>query len=186
MPQRPRCDRPGDDPLRQLQAASARLLERLDNAQRYFRVQRDQIAALEAEIDALKATMTRMQAEIETLKTANAQLQRDLEHGHDLRSAAYAESHTFRQERNALRETVEALRLENLRLVFEANLHSLNSMDTKRTPAPGDGGQAPETLFLKLLALCHPDKWDQGQLATTLAHELTVELNRLRQGVKDT
>jgi hypothetical protein len=185
MPQRPRFDSPGDDPLRQVQAASARLLERLDHAQRYFRAQRDQIAALEAETDALQATIARLQEEIETLKAANAQLQADLEHGHDLRSVAYTESHALWQERNALRDTVETLRLANLRLEFEVNLHRLTSMDTKPAPHPVDGGQVPETLLRKLLALCHPDKWAQGQPATALAHELTVAINRLRQGGRD-
>jgi TubC N-terminal docking domain len=33
----------------------------------------------------------------------------------------------------------------------------------------------------QLLALCHPDKWSQGQPATELAHELTMHLNALRQ-----
>ena len=32
-----------------------------------------------------------------------------------------------------------------------------------------------------LLTLCHPDKWLQDQPATTLAHELTIAINRLRE-----
>jgi hypothetical protein len=32
----------------------------------------------------------------------------------------------------------------------------------------------------QLIALCHPDKWSQGQPATELAHEITVALNALR------
>ena len=97
-----------------------------------------------------------------------------------LHRAAYAQSHTLWQERNALREAVETLRLANLRLAFEVNLHRLHSRDKTPAPQPGDGVQVPETLLRKLLTLCHPDKWDQGQPATALAHELTVEINRLR------
>ena len=33
---------------------------------------------------------------------------------------------------------------------------------------------------LQLLKLCHPDRW-QNQPATTLAHELTVTINKLRE-----
>jgi len=40
----------------------------------------------------------------------------------------------------------------------------------------------PDLLFKRLLALVHPDKWAQGQPATTLAHELTVLINHVRQG----
>lgn len=176
----------GNDPGRQLHAESAQLLERLDHAKRYFRAQQEQIGALEAALGTLKATMARMQEEITTLKTANVQLQADLEQSRALHSATYAQSHSIWQERNALRETVETLRLANLRLELEVNLHRLNRMDKKPAPQPGDGGQVPETVLRKLLTLCHPDKWDQGQPATTLAHELTVEINRLRQGGRDT
>ena len=34
----------------------------------------------------------------------------------------------------------------------------------------------------KLLPCAHPDKWSQGQPAAALAHELTVAINRLREG----
>jgi hypothetical protein len=129
--------------------------------------------------------MARMQEELTTLTTANAQLQADLEQSRALHSTAYAQSHTLWQERNALREAVKTLRLANLRLELEVNLHRLHSMDNKPTPQPVDGGQVPETLWRKLLTLCHPDKWDQGQPATVLAHELTVELNRLRHSGRD-
>ena len=39
------------------------------------------------------------------------------------------------------------------------------------TPAP-----TLEPTLKKLVTLCHPDKWSAGQLATALAHELTVVL----------
>jgi hypothetical protein len=168
----------GDDPARQPHADSARLLARLDHAKRYFRAQQDQIVALQA-------TMTRMQEEIATLTSANAQLQADLEQSREFHRTADAQSHSLWQERNALREAVKTLQLANLRLAFEINLHRLHSMDNKPAAPPMDGGQVPETLLRKLLTLCHPDKWGQGQPATALAHELTVEINRLRQSGRD-
>jgi hypothetical protein len=183
--QLPLFESPGDDPARQPHAESARLLARLDNAKRYFRAQQDQIVALQAELETLKAALAHMQGEMETLKSANAQLEADLEQSRALHSAAYAQSHSLWQERNALRAAVETLRLANLRLEFEINLHRLHTMDTSPTPPPGEAGQGPDTLWRKLLTLCHPGKWDQGQPATALAHELTVEINRLRQSGRD-
>jgi predicted RNase H-like nuclease (RuvC/YqgF family) len=49
----------------------------------------------------------------------------------------------------------------------------------------GQGSQLHRTApskadLTKLLVLCHPDKWSQGQPATALAHEITVRLNQLR------
>jgi hypothetical protein len=38
----------------------------------------------------------------------------------------------------------------------------------------------PDALLKKLLTLAHPDKWSAGQLATALAHEITVVLNDVR------
>jgi hypothetical protein len=40
----------------------------------------------------------------------------------------------------------------------------------------------PEDAAIKqLIALAHPDRWQQGQSAATLAHEMMVALNRLRE-----
>ncbi len=40
-----------------------------------------------------------------------------------------------------------------------------------------------DEILTSLLAVAHPDKWSQGQLATELAHELAVRLNALRAHV---
>jgi hypothetical protein len=48
-------------------------------------------------------------------------------------------------------------------------------------------GRAPSetglqvSMVRRLLGICHPDKWSQGQSATALAHELTVYLNAQRE-----
>ena len=38
-----------------------------------------------------------------------------------------------------------------------------------------------EQVFLTLLTLAHPDRWNQGQPATELAHELAVAINAQRE-----
>jgi len=43
-----------------------------------------------------------------------------------------------------------------------------------------DGTTPDQRLLKKLSSLCHPDKWSAGQSATELAHEMMVEINRLR------
>ena len=50
-----------------------------------------------------------------------------------------------------------------------------------RQPAGTDEPGLDARTLRRLLALCHPDRWCQGQPATALAHELTVSLNALRQ-----
>jgi hypothetical protein len=37
----------------------------------------------------------------------------------------------------------------------------------------------------QLLAVAHPDKWNQGQPAAMVAHEVTVAINALRQQVQE-
>ena len=50
-----------------------------------------------------------------------------------------------------------------------------------RQPAGTDELGLNARTLRRLLALCHPDRWCQGQPATELAHELTVYLNARRQ-----
>ena len=50
-------------------------------------------------------------------------------------------------------------------------------------PAPEPRGPTRAALT-RLLALAHPDKWSQGQLASELAHEVSVHNNAIRQEVQ--
>jgi hypothetical protein len=52
--------------------------------------------------------------------------------------------------------------------------------DTARDQMPMEDNPALWALCTKLLSLAHPDKWSQGQLATELAHELTLVLTEVR------
>jgi hypothetical protein len=42
-----------------------------------------------------------------------------------------------------------------------------------------------EGALRRLLTLAHPDKWSAGQDAATLAHELTVSVNALREQLRE-
>lgn len=72
---------------------------------------------------------------------------------------------------------------ENKRLKHEvAQLRQTLLAETRgsvHTRARGLGKEA----LTKLLTLCHPDRWSQGQPATALAHEMCVAINAMREGV---
>jgi hypothetical protein len=85
------------------------------------------------------------------------------------------ERYALLRERDAARAEVQSLQLQlqTTRLLLDLQSH--------RESAPPAVVPTWLTQALrKLLALTHPDKWSAGQNATTLAHELTVELNALR------
>jgi hypothetical protein len=79
----------------------------------------------------------------------------------------------------------EALKLEHhaLTQAFKAKEREVAFwQDLARTGSRPATRPAPtlEPTLKHLVALCHPDKWSAGQLATALAHELMIVLNDVR------
>jgi hypothetical protein len=117
------------------------------------------------------------------LQTENAWLKAQLEN-------AKTEFRKLREElQQCLQATQDALRLRraleatNRECALWKSQAELSKMVADLVP---HGAQpqltAPRKANLtKLLVLCHPDKWSQGQPATELAHELTVQLNAWRE-----
>jgi hypothetical protein len=60
------------------------------------------------------------------------------------------------------------------------SLYEMASHGVSPSAAPTDDA-ALDRLLRQLLVAFHPDRWCQGQLATELAHEITVVLNRVRE-----
>jgi hypothetical protein len=77
------------------------------------------------------------------------------------------EQHPLCQENRRLKLEVEGLR-KTLRDYFQRFLN-------------GQHGEVTKETLTRLLILAHPDKWSQGQPATELAHEITVQLNAWRE-----
>jgi hypothetical protein len=64
-----------------------------------------------------------------------------------------------------------------------AHWQTMYALGGRSRGAGARGGVSREELT-HLLTLAHPDKWSQGQLATELAHELSVAVNQLRAEVQ--
>jgi ssDNA-binding Zn-finger/Zn-ribbon topoisomerase 1 len=73
----------------------------------------------------------------------------------------------------------EAL-LEALRRTHRQLAEARQELEQWQSTATTIPSLAPHDLR-KLLVVAHPDRWCQGQLATELAHELTVSINALRE-----
>ena len=87
-----------------------------------------------------------------------------------------------RQERDQCRQERDQARRERARAQLEArHWQSLYEIALLLRPqATQPAAQSLDETLKKLLRMAHPDKWSQGQLATALAHEITVVLNDVR------
>jgi hypothetical protein len=109
------------------------------------------------------------------LFSAEAEAERTLREAFDLLSHDYryveARYEALKQAHHALTQTLAAKERD---VVFW--------QDLARTARRGPTRAAPplESTLKQLVALCHPDKWSQQQLATELTHELVVALNDAR------
>jgi hypothetical protein len=124
---------------------------------------------------ALGAHIAKLQADLERLRTHERQ-----------REKAYA---SVRAERDrlfhlALDDPLHPLRVEHARLARDNTKLTQMLQDRFWTLYRESNGGAPLTdrQLKDVIALAHPDKWSAGQDATTLAHEVTVALNKLREG----
>ena len=115
---------------------------------------------------------------------------------HDYRSVearldkAREEYRALRRERDAAIKDWRACLIETDRLTRERDAAQIETRHWKamydlalmmRPTVPAPASPTLEPTLKKLLTIAHPDKWSQGQDATTLAHEITVVLNQLRQ-----
>jgi hypothetical protein len=96
-----------------------------------------------------RAEVTRLQKELRQLKAQHTRLQKDFRR--------------VQEERDSARHWEETL--DVLDHALDGLSAGLDASDWSRTRK-------------RLLALCHPDKWSQGQPASLLAHEMAVLLNR--------
>ena len=82
---------------------------------------------------------------------------------------------TLREERDQLRQERDQARLDarHWKAMYDIAL-------MLRPEARAPAAQTLEATLKTLLRMAHPDKWSAGQLATALAHEITVVLNDVR------
>lgn len=90
------------------------------------------------------------------------------------RALAEARAKLKAQELELTQERVNALRMQRELRLLQAQVKS------------GLGGNqgGGSALLRELRKVAHPDKWSQGQLASDLAHELSVVLNSKKFGGK--
>ena len=109
------------------------------------------------------------------LFSAEQEATRALQEAYDLlcHDYRYVDAHyeALKLEHHALKQ---ALKVKAQEVVFWRDL----ARTMGRVPGTTDHTLAP--ILKQLVALCHPDKWSAGQLATALAHELMVLLNDVR------
>jgi hypothetical protein len=124
------------------------------------------------------------------LKAENAQLQEQLALGSLEYRTLCEERDTLRQERETLTEACTRLAAERdcaeryaalWRQQYERSYAAFLRGAARAAPAP-----ALEPILKQLLRLAHPDRWGRGQLASELAHELALTINRLREEVEGT
>jgi len=124
----------------------------------------------------LREELTRTQQALATTREELADVRAEAEQwAHHL--------HRLDRERHALLRERDRARMEVSTL--QCQLHATRLLlDLAGARARGTPAAVPAWLVQEvraLLALAHPDKWSAGQEAVTLAHELTVRLNGLRQ-----
>jgi hypothetical protein len=121
--------------------------------------------------------------EVRTLEAENAWLRARLDSAktefRKLREELHQQARTATQEQQRLKRELRGTTLEVTRWKCQAEIYKLmagpgghDTQPTLTAPSKAD--------LTRLLVLCHPDKWAQGQPATALAHEVTVQLNALR------
>jgi len=88
--------------------------------------------------------------------------------------------HAKRMAMKKQREAIEALYARKTFLRHIAGGAHLGAWQSTFVEAPGDLTH----VLTSLLTLCHPDRWSRGQLATELAHEISLTINRLREELR--
>jgi hypothetical protein len=95
---------------------------------------------------------------------------------HEWQRIAHILKRQYEEALAALRQVQSALTLAQVQITgLRFQLMSTEHETPAALPA-----WLPQALR-QLLACAHPDKWSAGQDAATLAHELTVQVNALRQ-----
>jgi hypothetical protein len=125
------------------------------------------------DLQSLADTHTKLQAQVDRLKKDNRSWERSYKRLKEERDQLYQtrlsdDNHPLYEECKRLRLEVNALR------------DSLRDQVWRELGMSSRGSVSREALT-RLLRLCHPDRWSQGQPATELAHEITVQLNQLRE-----
>jgi hypothetical protein len=120
---------------------------------------RQQLAQLQRDQVALEERYARLQANATRVSDEN----------HDLRRRHGPLAAELKRVQAELARVQRELDVAHVMLAYKEEL--------QRHLSPAKGAADPSMLRRDLLKLCHPDKWSQGQLATELAHEITVLLN---------
>lgn len=118
--------------------------------------------------------------QLEQLDAENAGLRERVVHAKTAYRKLRDERDTLQKQVTQLARQVTHLQQDNRRLQTTLELYKeLADVHWDRRP------RAQPTLtreeVRQLILMAHPDKWSQGQPATTLAHELTVVLNSWRK-----
>lgn len=143
---------------------------------------------VETDMDALQVQLKLSRAQCQYL---HRQLATALQHGPMPPPGGLGELETLQAENADLRQRLGVLRLhyadeQQRSKHYKRELARLETL-YRAVPRPGGLFEVPrdiEPVLRKLLALAHPDKWSQGQVATDLAHELTVAINAIRAALE--
>ena len=97
---------------------------------------------------------------------------------------AKEEFRALREERNqAVQKVWEAWRERDAARTDARHWQSMYEIATMLRPsAPQQSTTSLEPTLKRLLSIAHPDRWQRGQPATELAHELAITINSLREG----
>jgi uncharacterized small protein (DUF1192 family) len=128
----------------------------------------DRCAALEAQIAKLQRQVERLKATVRQRENAYASVRAERDRLFHL---------ALDDPQHPLQTEWAQLSRDNEKLRAMAHKHFWVVYREKAGGAPPTDRQLKE-----VIALAHPDKWSAGQDATTLAHEVTVALNKLRNG----
>lgn len=134
-------------------------------------------AWLRTRLDAVKVEFRKLRDERDDLREQVQELQRspsELRRALGKLEEAFADLH--KEYRGAMRDLSAAQ--QQVRTWKTLVDLAMQTMD-RPSSAPALG----KDVLTQLLLVAHPDKWSQGQLATALAHELSVVINGLRDRV---
>jgi hypothetical protein len=117
---------------------------------------------LREDYDILAAYYRALDADCEALKARLEKARGEFRTVRDERDQARRERDNARREAGFWREIAERL-------------------SAARPTVPAPASPTLEPTLKKLLTIAHPDRWQRGQPAAELAHELTVTINSLRK-----
>ena len=113
-------------------------------------------------------------------------LQQERDRAYAYARAEHEHAEALEEECRKLRDALKAAHATNTNLGLQLATVSMDALRMIRELGRRNQAHTPSPTLdtdtlLHLVKLCHPDRW-HGQPAETLAHELTVTINKLREG----